>query len=108
MLVGGSGKDRLSGSDGNDRLSGGRGNDRLTAGRGRNRLYGGFGDDTLYGVNGRVDRIDCGGGFDEAAPTAATACAAASGFASASRAHPDVELCAPSRANGIGYGDGAP
>lgn len=53
-LLGGNGKDVLSGGGGSDRLEGGNGNDLLS---------GGAGDDALFGENGK-DALDGGEGDD--------------------------------------------
>lgn len=47
LLVGGPGRDALSGSRGDDTLRGGPGQDSLWAYRGRDRLFGGPGDDSI-------------------------------------------------------------
>lgn len=49
VLIGNAGNDRLIGGIGNDSLSGGEGNDRLLGNEGRDTLNGGAGDDVLVG-----------------------------------------------------------
>ena len=53
VLSGGGGNDRLEGGNGNDALSGGAGNDGLFGDNGRDALDGGDGDDVLSGGRGR-------------------------------------------------------
>jgi len=71
-LLGGNGKDLLTGASGNDRLEGGNGkdilsgvggNDLLEGGNGKDDLSGGLGDDTLLGGNGKDD-LDGGEGVN--------------------------------------------
>ena len=65
-MLGGEGKDRLSGESGNDTLAGGSGNDTLTGGRGRNGYAAGSGNDTVNARNRQRERVDCGPGRDKA------------------------------------------
>lgn len=62
-LTGGHGDDKISGGDGRDRLSGKRGDDVLDGGAGADRLKGGRGDDALHGGAGH-DRLKGGRGAD--------------------------------------------
>jgi Ca2+-binding RTX toxin-like protein len=62
-LTGGSGNDTIDGGRGKDVLSGGGGNDLLTGGTGRDVLDGGDGDDHLTGGRGR-DTVTGGPGTD--------------------------------------------
>lgn len=65
-LKGAAGNDRLSGSGGKDKASGGAGKDRVSGGKGKDRLKGNAGKDTLRAADGKVDRVNCGGGKDKA------------------------------------------
>jgi Ca2+-binding RTX toxin-like protein len=62
-LTGGSGNDTLDGGKGKDTLIGGAGDDVLTGDNGKDSLDGGAGDDTLDGGNGR-DAMTGGAGKD--------------------------------------------
>ena len=62
-LIGGAGKDVLTGGAGNDTLVGGDNRDTLTGGAGNDRLVGGDGSDVLSGGDGN-DMIDPGTGND--------------------------------------------
>jgi Ca2+-binding RTX toxin-like protein len=71
-LIGGAGRDQISGMDGHDTLYGGGGKDALWGGGGRDtliggaeadRLYGGEGNDWLFGDAG-ADTLDGGAGDD--------------------------------------------
>lgn len=62
-ITGSAGDDRLSGEAGRDTLIGGMGDDILDGGRGRDRLDGDGGDDTLIGGAGR-DMLSGGDGDD--------------------------------------------
>lgn len=62
-LVGGSGKDDLTGSDVADILEGGPEDDKLSGGLGNDKLYGDAGDDELNGGAGE-DLLDGGEGAD--------------------------------------------
>lgn len=84
VMRGSGGADLLRGQGGNDRLSGGAGPDVAIGGvgsdtfaevaagyspadpldTGRNRIDAGAGRDRVNVANGRVDRVDCGGGID--------------------------------------------
>lgn len=61
ILTGGSGNDCLQGGNGKDVLNGGAGNDCLDGGNGKDVLSGGLGDDTLVGGRGK-DKLDGGEG----------------------------------------------
>lgn len=71
-LVGGSGKDTITGSEKDDILEGGADDDVLTGGLGNDKLYGDAGDDELYGGEGEdhldggedADALDGGAGED--------------------------------------------
>jgi len=63
-LIGGHGRDTLSGGDGKDRLTGGPGDDTLSGGDDRDLLNGNRGDDTLNGENGH-DNLKGGPGNDQ-------------------------------------------
>ncbi|MGH8556910.1 MAG: calcium-binding protein [Methylococcales bacterium] len=75
LLVGGNGKDTLSGGpdddslsgeNGNDDIYGGDGDDILSGGNGHDSLDGGEGDDDIMGGNGNDDCTDPGdGNFDD-------------------------------------------
>jgi Ca2+-binding RTX toxin-like protein len=62
-LTGGSGHDMLDGGNGKDNLVGGAGDDQLFGGNGRDVLDGGDGNDTLSGGRGR-DQVTGGPGTD--------------------------------------------
>ena len=51
-MVGGAGKDTLSGGNDDDYLYGGSSNDSLNGGKGNDTLWGGTGNDTLMGGDG--------------------------------------------------------
>ena len=61
VLTGGAGNDVLEGGNGKDVLVGGAGNDQLDGGNGKDMLSGGLGDDTLVGGRGK-DKLDGGEG----------------------------------------------
>ena len=73
-LIGGQGDDQLSGDINDDVLLGNEGSDTLVGGLGADVIKGGNGNDTIFqGPNinmeaisgdGKVDIIDCGGGYD--------------------------------------------
>jgi Ca2+-binding RTX toxin-like protein len=63
-LLGNDGADTLFGGRGRDTLRGGAGNDYLNAGPGEDSLFGDAGNDQFYSVDGVLDRIDGGAGFD--------------------------------------------
>jgi Ca2+-binding RTX toxin-like protein len=62
-LTGGSGMDMLDGGNGKDVLAGGAGDDHLFGGNGRDVLDGGDGNDTLSGGRGK-DQVTGGPGTD--------------------------------------------
>lgn len=66
-LYGGSGDDSISGGSGNDVIYGNIGNNTLIGGAGKDRLYGDVGDDVLNSIDGEVDTLDGGLGFNSAA-----------------------------------------
>ncbi len=51
-ILGGNGKDTLTGGDGNDTIDGGRGSDSILGGAGNDYLSGGKGNDSLWGGAG--------------------------------------------------------
>jgi Ca2+-binding RTX toxin-like protein len=59
------GDDILDGGAGNDTISGLGGNDTIIGGLGTNQLSGGDGDDVFEIVNGSINRLDGGDGFDQ-------------------------------------------
>ena len=63
IIIGGKGKDTLSGLAGNDTLDGGDGNDSILGGDGNDSLFGGKGNDTLNGGAGN-DTLTGGAGTD--------------------------------------------
>lgn len=65
-IFGTDGDDKLSGSRGSNTIDGGAGDDIIDGGGGSDELYGGDGDDIITARDGRVDRVDCGGGSDRA------------------------------------------
>lgn len=65
-IAGRGGEDTLLGRGGGDTLLGGPGPDSLTGGPGRDRLRGGEGDDRIRAVDGRIDQVQCGPGWDVA------------------------------------------
>jgi Ca2+-binding RTX toxin-like protein len=71
VLLGGNGKDDLSGAGGDDRLDGGNGVDHLVGGAGSDTLLGGNGTDTLDGGEGD-DTLDGGRGRDHVTGGAGT------------------------------------
>jgi Ca2+-binding RTX toxin-like protein len=67
MLVGGGGKNTLSGASGNDLLVGGGGDDTFTGGGGSDLMFGGSGDDTFILGDGTKDWVDGGSGIHDVA-----------------------------------------
>jgi Ca2+-binding RTX toxin-like protein len=63
LLTGGSGDDNIDGGNGKDMIAGGAGDDILSGGRGRDVIDGGDGDDFLMGGRGR-DASTGGAGND--------------------------------------------
>lgn len=81
-IVGGPGRDVINGGNGNDRivaglgddtvfagagddsLHGGDGNDYLNGGPGADRVFGDNGNDQIFALDGAIDTIDGGAGFD--------------------------------------------
>lgn len=64
LLIGGPGDDTLFGGGGDDTLRAAGGNDYLNGGPGRDRLFGDSGNDQVFAVDGLIDAIDGGAGFD--------------------------------------------
>lgn len=65
-LFGEGGDDRLDGFAGNDYLDGGSGNDRLSGGSGVDEFRGWAGNDRLFALDGNIEIVDGGSGFDQA------------------------------------------
>ncbi len=63
-IDGGNGQDAIDGGAGNDTLMGGNDDDKLTGGDGADILDAGAGDDDVEAVDGFVDDVSCGTGFD--------------------------------------------
>jgi len=63
-LFGAGGGDSLFGKAGRDRLLGGPGPDTLNGGAGSDSLQGGPGADRVMAVDGVVDKVNCGAGWD--------------------------------------------
>ena len=66
QLKGDAGKDRINGGEAKDALSGGAGDDKLRGAGANDRLKGNAGDDKINSVDAKVDKVNCGGGKDEA------------------------------------------
>jgi Ca2+-binding RTX toxin-like protein len=64
--IGGDGDDAITGSAADNVLSGGAGADRLDGGAGFDTFDGDDGDDVLIARDGNRERLDCGGGADQA------------------------------------------
>lgn len=64
LLAGGPGNDRFFGSEASDRIFGEGGNDTLRGREGRDQLVGGPGDDSIDAVDGAIDEVWCGEGYD--------------------------------------------
>jgi hypothetical protein len=64
-VIGGSAGDELSGNGGENWLSGDAGDDVVEGLGGQDRLVGNGGDDFLSALDGAVDRIWCGDGYDQ-------------------------------------------
>jgi Ca2+-binding RTX toxin-like protein len=65
-LFGNAGNDTLFGGQGNDTLHGNEGNDYLSAGPGADQLFGDAGNDQIFALDGAIDTLDGGPGFDRA------------------------------------------
>jgi uncharacterized delta-60 repeat protein len=63
-LSGGNGNDTIFGGGGSDTLHGNNGNDYLSGGAGADNLYGDAGNDQLLALDGAIDTLDGGAGFD--------------------------------------------
>jgi Ca2+-binding RTX toxin-like protein len=66
VICGYGGGDTIDGRGGHDLIYGGLGNDRITGGAGLDVLYGNAGSDRLNARDGRLDRVNGGGGRDTA------------------------------------------
>jgi Ca2+-binding RTX toxin-like protein len=64
-IMGDLGDDQIDGGAGNDVLDGGFGDDVIIGGPGQDQIRGGLGNDSIQAVDGQVDRIDCGLGFQD-------------------------------------------
>jgi Ca2+-binding RTX toxin-like protein len=65
-LLGGAGHDTLFGGRGRDTLRGNDGRDYLNPGPGADTVFGDAGDDQIFSLDGPIDAIDGGPGFDRA------------------------------------------
>jgi hypothetical protein len=65
-VKGQAGKDRVGGGGGDDKVTGGAGKDRVKGGGGVDKIKGQGGKDRLKAVDGKSDRVNCGGGKDRA------------------------------------------
>jgi hypothetical protein len=65
-LTGGAGNDTLFGGGGADTLRGGDSNDYLNGGPGADQVFGEAGNDQTFALDGGVDTVDGGDGFDRA------------------------------------------
>jgi serralysin len=63
-LDGRDGNDTIVGGPGADTLKGSAGNDRISGGSGQDQIDGGAGSDRIGVVDGEVDTVTCGAGFD--------------------------------------------
>ena len=63
-MLGNDGNDQLDGGFGEDYVDGGAGDDTISGTQDADRVSGGTGNDRIDAVDGAVDRIDCGEGFD--------------------------------------------
>jgi len=66
LLLGNAGNDTLFGGRGNDTLHGNDDNDYLNGGPGADQLFGDAGNDQLFALDGAVDALYGGAGFDRA------------------------------------------
>ena len=64
VIVGNEGNDSITGDRGNDIINGGPGNDTIFGNQEADRVAGGDGDDSINLIDGVIDRVDCGTGFD--------------------------------------------
>ena len=64
QVFGNDGNDQLEGGFGDDYVDGGAGDDVISGTQGSDRVSGGPGNDRIDAVDGSVDRIDCGDGYD--------------------------------------------
>jgi uncharacterized delta-60 repeat protein len=64
VLLGNAGNDTIFGGGGGDILRGSDGNDYLNGGPGADQVFGDAGNDQVFGVDGAIDSIDGGDGFD--------------------------------------------
>jgi hypothetical protein len=65
-LLGAAGNDTLFGGNGQDTLRGGDGNDYLNGGPAADQVFGDAGNDQIFALDGAVDTVDGGAGFDRA------------------------------------------
>jgi Ca2+-binding RTX toxin-like protein len=63
-ILGGTGDDALNGGDGNNLIVGNDGDDMIEGGSGTDSVDAGAGDDQLDTLDGVVDSVNCGAGFD--------------------------------------------
>ena len=63
-MFGNDGDDQIEGGFGEDYVDGGAGNDSISGTQDADRVAGGTGNDRIDAVDGAIDRIDCGEGFD--------------------------------------------
>jgi hypothetical protein len=68
FVYGGGGSDSLYGGPGWDELHGGSGRDTIRPGGGYDRIFGGPGNDMFWARDGRIESVQCGGGWDRVLP----------------------------------------